>query len=73
MDEWLCSPVAWLPPASARSATILGELVDRYGLTGDAIPNAQLAAMAAEHGLTVCSADSDFARFTEVRWVNPLA
>lgn len=26
-----------------------------------------------EHGLTVCSADSDFARFTELRWHNPLA
>lgn len=72
VDEWLSSPVAWLPPASARSATILGELVDRHGLTGNAIPDAQLAAMAVAHGLTACSADSDFARFTEVRWVNPL-
>lgn len=73
VDEWLSSPVAWLPPASARTATILGELIGRYGLTGNAIPDAQLAAMAVEHGLTLCSADSDFARFTEVRWVNPLA
>jgi hypothetical protein len=26
-----------------------------------------------EHGLEICSADTDFARFTEVRWYNPLA
>jgi hypothetical protein len=30
-------------------------------------------ALALEHGLTVCSADTDFARFTEIRWHNPLA
>jgi len=29
--------------------------------------------MALEHGLTVCSTDTDFARFSEVRWLNPLA
>ena len=26
-----------------------------------------------EHGLNVYSADTDFARFSEVDWVNPLA
>ena len=73
MSDWLASPVAWLPPVSPRTATILGELIDRHGLTGNAIPDAQLAALALEYGLAVCSADSDFARFAEVRWVNPLA
>lgn len=32
-----------------------------------------LSALALEHGLAVCSADSDFARFDEVRWSNPLS
>jgi predicted nucleic acid-binding protein len=31
------------------------------------MPDAQLAALALEHGLTVCLADTDFARFPEVR------
>ena len=31
-----------------------------------------LAALAIEHGLTVMSVDTDFARFGEVRWENPL-
>ncbi|MGI8646405.1 MAG: TA system VapC family ribonuclease toxin [Nocardioides sp.] len=73
VSDWLASPVAWLPPVSPRTAMILGELIGRHGLTGNAIPDAQLAALAIEHGLAVCSADSDFARFAEVRWVNPLA
>jgi predicted nucleic acid-binding protein len=42
-------------------------------LRGNLVPDAQLAALALEHGLTVCSADTDFARFGEVRWENPLA
>jgi hypothetical protein len=36
------------------------------------VPDAHLAALAVEHGLTVYSADSDFARFRNVRWINPL-
>jgi len=36
------------------------------------ISDAHLAALAIEHGLTMCSADTDFARFAEVRWINPL-
>lgn len=35
--------------------------------------DAQLAALALEHGLGVCSVDTDFARFTDLRWENPLA
>src|SRR5438067_991242 len=34
---------------------------------------AHLAALAIEHGLEVCSNDADFARFSEVRWINPVA
>ncbi len=44
----------------------------RYELAGNLVPDAHLAALALEHGLTVCSADTDFARFTEIRWMNPL-
>jgi nucleotide-binding universal stress UspA family protein len=33
----------------------------------------EAAALAVEHGVAVASADTDFARFTEVRWENPLA
>jgi len=32
-----------------------------------------LAALAIEHGLALCSADTGFARYPNLRWVNPLA
>lgn len=73
ISEWLGSRVVWIPTPGPRHAEILGDLILRHQIRGDLVTDAQLAALALEHGLTVCSADTDFARFTEVRWENPLA
>lgn len=72
ISAWLGSPVAWIPEPGAGYAAILGDLLVRHEVAGNLVPDAQLAALALEHGLTVCSADTDFARFTEVSWANPL-
>ncbi|MGH3467689.1 MAG: PIN domain-containing protein [Thermocrispum sp.] len=50
----------------------LGELVREVPAGDNLVMDAHLAALAAEHGLTVASADSDFAKFPS-SWVNPLA
>jgi uncharacterized protein len=73
VEGWLANEMVWTPVPSDRHAAIFGDLVKRHRLQGDLIPDAQLAALAIEHGIEVCSADTDFARFTEVRWYNPLA
>ncbi|TFV54445.1 PIN domain-containing protein [Geodermatophilus sp. DF01-2] len=70
--EWLDVDVVWMPPATERTAAVLGALLRRTGVTGNLVPDAQLAALAIEHGLVVASADSDFAQFPDVRWTNPL-
>ena len=72
IDDWLAAPMAWIPQPTERHADVLGGLVRRYRLSGRLIPDAHLAALAIQHGLDIVSADSDFARFTEIRWVNPL-
>ncbi|CAN5873841.1 type II toxin-antitoxin system VapC family toxin [soil metagenome] len=72
VQEWLAAEPAWVPTPTARHAEILGDLISRYQLSGNLIPDADIAALAIEHGLSICSADTDFARFSEVRWVNPL-
>jgi len=69
---WLESEPVWVPPATGRTAAILGQLLLRHHVTGNLVTDAQLAALAIEHGVEVYSADSDFARFPEVRWRNPL-
>lgn len=73
VQEWLAVPVVWIPVATEHHADVLGTLVVKYGLRGKLVPDAHLAAMAIQHGLDLYSADTDFARFTEIRWVNPLA
>lgn len=71
--DWLAVPVVWVPTPTARHEEVLGALLGGSAVTGDLVHDAHLAAIAIEHGLAVCSADTDFARFREVEWVNPLA
>ncbi|MGH2365058.1 MAG: TA system VapC family ribonuclease toxin [Chloroflexota bacterium] len=73
VDTWLNAAPVWIPSATERTATVLSGLVTRHRLTGNLIPDAQLAALAIEHGLVLMSSDTDFARFDEIRWQNPLA
>ena len=72
VEEWLATEPAWIPQPTEGHAAIFGALIRDYQLRGNLIADAQLAALAIEHGLTVCSADTDFARFRELRWENPL-
>lgn len=72
VDAWLAFPNAWVPSAGASTVRAYGELARRHHVTGNLVPDAQLAALAMEHGVPVASFDSDFARFPEIRWINPL-
>lgn len=73
VESWLAAPASWVPLPGPGYATILGELMTKHRVTANLVPDAMLAALALEHGLTVCSTDTDFARFREVRWLDPLA
>lgn len=73
VSDWLEAPVAWIPQPGPRHATVLGDLIATHQPSGHLVPDTGLAALALEHGLTVISTDTDFARFTEIRWENPLA
>ena len=70
--EWLSCERAWIPAPTEQHAEVLERLIPDV-VRPDLIPDAHLAAIAIEHGLIVCSADGDFARFRDVRWLNPLA
>lgn len=73
VSDWLALDTVWVPNPGPSYAEILGRLVLEYDVRGNLVPDVQLAALALEHGLAVCSADTDFARFTGVEWVNPVA
>lgn len=73
VTQWLAAPAAWIPAPGARYRGLLQDLILRYDVRGNLVPDAQIAALALEHGLTIYSADTDFARFEQVRWENPAA
>jgi len=72
VTRWLaCEPV-WIPQPGRHHPDVLGEMLSLPGVAGDLVPDAHLAALAIEHGLTLYSTDGDFARFPGLHWVNPL-
>lgn len=73
VQQWLgCDPV-WTPSPTNAHAQVLGQLFKATAMTPNLIGDVHLAALALEHGLTLCSADGDFARFKALRWINPIA
>lgn len=70
--DWLAVPGVWIPAPGPAHGGLFCDLVERHQLTGNLVSDASLAALALEHGLPLYSADSDFARFPELTWVNPL-
>ncbi len=72
VEEWLSSPSVWIPQPTERHAEVLGRFLRASGMGSSHVMDAHLAALAIEHGLTLCSADGDFARFEGLRWENPL-
>jgi toxin-antitoxin system PIN domain toxin len=71
--DWLAVPVVWIPPATESTARVYARICAQADVTGNLVPDAQLAALAIEHGVELASADSDFQRFPGLRWINPLS
>ena len=69
---WLALPNVWVPEATERHAELLTQLLTDVGTGGNLVTDAHLAALSIEHGVVLCSADRDFAKFTGLRWRNPL-
>lgn len=71
--RWLALANVWIPQPGEQHAEVLGGFLADARITSRMVPDAHLAALAIEHGLTLCSTDGDFARFPRLRWENPLA
>ena len=72
VQAWLDAPTVWTPGPSQGHRAILGRLLVDLDLRANLIADAVLVAICVEHGLAIVSADSDFARFSEIRWINPV-
>jgi len=72
VEAWLSCGNVWIPTPGEDHPAILARMLVLSG-GASRVPDAHLAALALEHGLTLCSSDGDFARFTGLKWENPLA
>jgi uncharacterized protein len=72
VEDWLNRPAAWVPAAGPGHQQVLGDVIRAVRPTGNLVPGAHLAALAREHGLTVVSTDTDFAKFPGLTWLNPV-
>ena len=72
VDGWLAARNARLIVPREGHWGLLKELLIAGKVQGPVTTDAQLAALAIEHGGVLHTADRDFARFPGLRWVNPL-
>ena len=72
VSSWLAQPVAGLLEPGERHWEILTGLMQSGQTTGPLVMDAAIAAMAIEHGATLCTSDRDFARFPGLKWINPI-
>jgi uncharacterized protein len=71
LQAWLALPhVHIAQPSHTHSARFRAEL-ERPGTAGTLTTDAHLAVLAMERGYILYSTDTDFARFSGLRWVNP--
>jgi toxin-antitoxin system PIN domain toxin len=71
-NEVRSQPQAAIVAPGPRHWAIFAELCDKVGASGDAVPDAYLAALAIESGSEWITADRGFARFPGLRWRHPL-
>ena len=73
IESWLSNPSVTIVHPGPRHLAILRDLLQRTGTGGNLSSDAHLAALAIENDAELCSSDTDFARFTSLKWTNPLA
>ena len=72
ISSWLAQPAAGILDPCERHWEILCGLVSEGQASGPLVMDAVLAAIAIEHGAMLCTTDRDFARFSRLKWTNPL-
>ncbi|HHO54754.1 MAG TPA: PIN domain-containing protein [Trueperaceae bacterium] len=72
VKTWYSLENVWVPQPGKNYFEILTELLLQSNASGNLVSDAHLAALSIEHGLTLYSTDSDFAKFKVLKWVNPL-
>lgn len=73
VEKWLALPNVHVVSETPDFWTLFDQLVAEAGRGGNLVADAHLAAIAIGNGATLSSCETDFARFSKLRWENPLA
>ncbi len=71
IQTWLDLPHVHIAQPSATHFVRLRAELERLGTAANLTTDAHLAVLAMERGYILYSTDADFARFSDLRWVNP--
>jgi toxin-antitoxin system PIN domain toxin len=71
VSSWLHQANVSVIGAGERFWELLQEQIREAQVTGPLVTGAALAALALEHGATLCSVDRDFRRFRDLRLIDP--
>jgi predicted nucleic acid-binding protein len=71
IQAWLDQPHVHIAQPSSTHFVRLRSELERLGTAGNLTTDAHLAIFAMERGYVLYSKDTDFARFSGLRWVNP--
>ena len=72
VQSWIDQPCIRVIRPTERHWTVFKQLLTEYQAAANLVTDAHLAALAIEHGCALASTDCDFARFSKLKWINPL-
>ena len=73
VQTWLDQPCVRVVHPTDRHWQIFRDMLTGARAVGNLVTDAHLAALAVEHGCELISTDTDFSRFPNLKWSNPLA
>ena len=72
VQSWIDQPCTRLIYPTQGHWEIFRHMLTQGQAVGNLVTDAYLAALAVAHGCGLCSTDTDFSRFPQLKWRNPL-
>lgn len=72
VQDWTEQPCVRVVSATERHWAVFQKMLREGQAVANLVTDAHLAALSVEHGCELISTDSDFSRFSGIRWRNPL-
>jgi len=72
VQSWLDQPCTRVIRPTERHWIVFQQVLADGQAVANLVTDAHLAALAIEHGCELASTDADFARFSKLKWKNPL-